>query len=245
MRIASVALLGFLLPGHGIGTTDAAESREADECVVLLHGLARTAGAMKPLITPLEDAGYEVVNVDYPSREHKIQTLAPMAVKTLGFERCSADTEVRHFVTHSLGGILVRYYEAHHGIDKLGRVVMIAPPNQGSEVVDHLRDVPGFALLNGPAGLQLGTDENSIPSQLGAVDFPVGVIAGTETINPILSQYLPNPDDGKVSVESTRVEGMSDFLVFQHTHTFIMRSKPVIRQVVEFLNHGRFDHSEE
>ncbi|MEM7257005.1 MAG: alpha/beta hydrolase, partial [Pseudomonadota bacterium] len=120
---------------------------------------------------------------------------------------------------------------------------MIAPPNQGSEVVDNLRDVPGFKVFNGPAGLQLGTDENSIPSQLGPVTFDLGVIAGTDTINPILSQYLPNPDDGKVSVESTKVEGMDDFLVFAHTHTFIMRSKQVIAQVIHFLQQGQFNHA--
>lgn len=216
---------------------------ESDECVVLLHGLARTSSAMKPLVTPLQSAGYEVVNVEYPSRDHDIQTLAPMAVKALGIDQCSDTAAQFHFVTHSLGGILVRYFAEHHGIEKLGRVVMIAPPNQGSEVVDHLRDVPGFKLLNGPAGLQLGTDENSIPRQLGAVTFPLGVIAGTGTINPILSQYLPNPDDGKVSVENTKVEGMDDFIVFAHTHTFIMRSEDVIEQVIHFLLNGGFNHS--
>lgn len=212
------------------------------DCVVVLHGLARTAGAMKPLVKPLEKAGFEVVNVDYPSRDHNIETLAPMAVKTLGFDQCSESAGKVHFVTHSLGGILVRYYSEHHTIDKLGHVVMIAPPNQGSEVVDHLRNVPGFETFNGPAGLQLGTDENSIPSQLGPVSFSLGVIAGTDTINPILSQYLPNPDDGKVSLQSTKVDGMNDFIVFAHTHTFIMRSKQVIAQVIHFLQHGRFDH---
>ena len=121
---------------------------------------------------------------------------------------------------------------------------MIAPPNQGSEVVDSLRSVPGFKVFNGPAGLQLGTDENSIPSQLGPVSFPLGVIAGTSTFNPILSQFLPNPDDGKVSLESTQVDGMDDLIVFSHTHTFIMRSKAVIGQVIHFLQKGSFEHSE-
>ncbi len=213
----------------------------ASECVVLIHGLARTASAMKPLIKPLENKGYQVVNVDYPSRKHPIETLAPMAVETLGVLRCDNPEKV-HFVTHSLGGILVRYQAEKVGIEDLGRVVMIAPPNQGSEVVDHLRDVPGFSVFNGPAGLQLGTDSNSIPKQLGAVDFSLGVIAGTDTINPILSQYLPNPDDGKVSLESTQVDGMDDFIVFPHTHTFIMRSKAVIAQVLYFLQQGKFNH---
>lgn len=213
-----------------------------DDCVVILHGLARTSGAMKPLVMPLEAAGHNVVNVDYPSRKKTIEELAPLAVKELGVDQCEGVGRV-HFVTHSLGGILVRYYLEHNSIENLGKVVMIAPPNQGSEVVDSLRDVPGYLIFNGPAGMQLGTDENSIPRQLGPVAFTLGVIAGTDTINPILSQYLPNPDDGKVSLESTKVDGMTDFIVFPHTHTFIMRSEQVIKQVIHFIEHGKFNHS--
>ena len=98
-------------------------------------------------------------------------------------------------------------------------------------------------MLNGPAGLQLGTDERSIPATLGPIDYEVGVIAGTRTINLILSLYLPNPDDGKVSVERTRVEGMKDFIAMPHSHPFIMRSDEVIEQVVAFLDRGEFDHA--
>jgi len=122
----------------------------------------------------------------------------------------------------------------------LGRVVMLAPPNQGSEVVDKLRDVPGFKFINGTAGLQLGTDADSIPVKLGSVDFDLGVIAGNRTVNLLLSRMLPNPDDGKVSVASTRVEGMADHITLPVTHTFMMRSKSVIEQAVYFVEHGRF-----
>ena len=191
----------------------------------------------------LSAEGYTVVNVDYPSTAKPIEELAPLAVEQ-GLAECKPDETV-NFVTHSLGGILVRYYMQHHGLVRFGRAVMLAPPNQGSEVVDDLRNVPGFELINGPAGLQLGTDPESIPSNLGAVDYEVGVIAGTETFNPLLSQSLPNPDDGKVSVESTKVEGMSDFLVVPHSHPFIMRSDLVIRQTLLFLKTGSFDHSAE
>ena len=209
------------------------------ECVVIIHGLARTSGAMKPLVQPLQDAGYTVVNVDYPSRKKPVEELAPLAVKELGVDQCGAVDRI-HFVTHSLGGILVRYFLEKNTLPVLGNVVMMAPPNQGSEVVDNLKDVPGYRLFNGPAGMQLGTDEESIPSQLGPVGFPLGVIAGSDTFNPVLSQFLPNPDDGKVSVESTKVEGMADFLVLPHTHTFMMRSEQVIDQTIHFLAHGKF-----
>jgi len=210
----------------------------ADDCVILLHGLARTATSMDKMALALEDQGYSVANIDYPSRKHSIQELAPMAINQ-GLQECSNASNI-HFVTHSLGGILVRYYLKYNTISNLGRVVMLAPPNQGSEVVDKYRNVPGFAEFNGPAILQLGTDENSIPLQLGAVDYEVGVIAGTKTINLILSQSIPEIDDGKVSVEKTKVEGMQDFIEVPHSHPYIMQSDFVIQRTLDFIRHGRF-----
>ena len=212
----------------------------ASDCVVLLHGLARTSASMNKLIEPLEQLGHQVINVDYPSRKKPVEELSTLAVKEMGYDNCNAGSTV-HFVTHSMGGILTRHHLARNELPQLGRVVMMAPPNQGSEVVDNLRDVPGFKLLNGKAGLQLGTDANSIPANLGPVDFDLGVIAGNKTINLLLSQYLPNPDDGKVSVASTKVEGMNDHIVLPVNHALMMRSKKVIAQVLYYLEHGRFD----
>jgi hypothetical protein len=120
---------------------------------------------------------------------------------------------------------------------------MLGPPNKGSEVVDRLKNIPGFEFINGPAGLALGTAKTSVPNSLGAVTYPVGVIAGSSTINPILSQMLPNPDDGKVSVESTKVEGMADHIIVPVSHTFLMRNDNVIKQVKAFLKTGAFLHT--
>ncbi len=119
---------------------------------------------------------------------------------------------------------------------------MLGPPNKGSEVVDKLKNVPGFEFINGPAGLELGTDKTSVPNSLGAVTYQVGVIAGSSTINPILSQMLPNPDDGKVSVENTKVEGMTDHIIMSVSHPFLMRDDAVIQQVKVFLKKGKFQH---
>lgn len=214
------------------------------DCVVLLHGLARTSSSMELLGASLEKAGYRVVNVDYESRNNTIEAIAPKAVRQ-GVQKCNvAESEQLHFVTHSLGGILVRYYLAQYAIPQLGRVVMLAPPNQGSEVVDNWKNVPGYKLLNGPAGMQLGTNKDSVPLALGPVHFPLGVIAGNKTFNPILSLSLPNPDDGKVSVANTKVKGMTDFIELPHTHTFIMRAERAIEQAKYFLEHGSFNHSE-
>lgn len=212
----------------------------AADCVVFLHGLARTSASMEIVATAFEADGYVVSNRGYPSRKFPIEELAPMAIEA-GMEECPEEGSV-HFVTHSLGGILVRYYLEHNEMPALGRVVMFAPPNQGSKVVDSFRAVPGYKAINGPAGMQLGTDENSIPLMLGPVDFEVGIIAGTKTFNPILSQYLANPDDGKVSVESTKVDGMTDFITIAVSHPFIMESTEAIEQAMTFISTGRFMH---
>ena len=213
------------------------------ECVVLLHGLARTSNSLNKIESALIEAGFLVSNIDYPSTEAKVAQLSVDAVGA-GINNCdSMAAEQIHFVTHSLGGILVRYYFANNKHQKLGRVVMLAPPNQGSEVVDSWKKLPGYSLLNGPAGDQLGTDEHSVPLSLGPVDFDLGVIAGNRSVNPFLSQFLPNPDDGKVSVASTKVEGMRDHLVLPVTHTLMMRNDQLINQVIYYLQHGSFNRT--
>lgn len=212
------------------------------DCIVLLHGLARTSNSMEKMANAFEEVGYRTANVSYPSREDTIENLAPAAIES-GLEQCEREEPI-HFVTHSLGGILVRYYLEQEEIENLGRVVMLAPPNQGSQVTDALKENYFYRKLNGPAGDQLGTDEDSLVMQLGSIDFPLGVIAGTKTVNPLLSQLLPNPDDGKVSVENTKVEGMTDFIALPHSHTFIMRADEVIAQAVAFIENGAFDPTE-
>ncbi|MFK7963075.1 MAG: esterase/lipase family protein [Burkholderiaceae bacterium] len=243
-RILAAALAAMLFGSPF--TLEASDKYETvaklNDCVVLLHGLARTYRSMSDIESALVQAGYRVANIDYESREAPIQTLALTAVSR-GLGECASDGDgAIHFVTHSLGGILVRQFLTSRPIPRLGRVVMLAPPNQGSEVVDAWRTVPGFYWLNGPAGQQLGTDSDGIPRQLGPVTYPVGVIAGTRSINLILSLWLPNPDDGKVSVESTKVAGMSDFITVPVSHPFIANDTDVIRQVMQFLRSGKFDH---
>jgi pimeloyl-ACP methyl ester carboxylesterase len=212
----------------------------AAECVILLHGLARTSHSMDQLAEALTEAGYRVANIDYPSREKTIEELAEIAIPQ-GLAECRQfEAEPVNFVTHSLGGILVRQYFGRYATQELQRVVMLGPPNQGSEVVDKLKDVPGFKLLNGPAGQQLGTDNGSLPNRLGAVNFELGVIAGTESFNLLLSNFLPNPDDGKVSMERTKVDGMCSFTALPVTHTFMMKNKEVIEETIHFLREGRF-----
>lgn len=218
----------------------------AGECVVLLHGLARSSLSMEPMKWFLEDSGFPVANVDYPSRDFKVEELATIAIED-GLQQCRAMNSIEkvHFVTHSLGGILVRYYFAENKLDSLGRVVMLAPPNQGSAAVDELQEWPGFEWLNGPAGYQLGKGENSIPLQLGAPTFEFAVIAGDESIDPVTSAVLENPDDGRVSVSDTYLEGMQDFRLVGASHAFIMQKGDVFELVKSFLLTGAFPSTEE
>jgi pimeloyl-ACP methyl ester carboxylesterase len=212
------------------------------ECVVLLHGLCRTYRSMSRLEKALFRAGYDVVNVDYPSRHHPIARLAKGIYEAL-LERVDPNGYAcLHFVTHSMGGIIVRHILGHHLPKNLGRVVMISPPNQGSELVDRLKHLTLYRLVNGPAGLELGTGKNDLPQRLGPAHFDLGVITGRKSVNLILSTMLPGDNDGKVSSRRARLAGMRDFLVVDATHPFIMKNNRVIHQVLFYLENGRFEH---
>jgi triacylglycerol lipase len=213
------------------------------EYVILLHGLCRSGRSMIPMGQALTLAGYKVVNMEYPSRSASVAWLADDAIGRAVAD-CQKNGAVSiHFVTHSLGGILVRSYLSRHAIPNLGRVVMLGPPNHGSEVVDKLGSWWLFRKLNGPAGSELGTGPDSTPNRLGPATFPVGIIAGDRSINWINSLMIPGPNDGKVSVEHTKLAGMTDHLVIHSAHPFLMRNRSAIKQTIFFLHNGSFNRA--
>ena len=213
----------------------------ANEPVILLHGLCRTERSMRPIQQALEREGFTVMNVDYPSRERTVEELSESVLSPVMAEcRANGATQV-HFVAHSLGGILIRQYAANHPDAPIGRVVMLGPPNAGSEVVDRLGEWRLFSWINGPAGKELSTSQSSVPNRLGPVRFQAGILAGNRSINWINSlMMIEGPDDGKVSVERTKLEGMTDHLVLPTSHPFLLRNREAIAQTTEFLRHGKF-----
>ena len=198
---------------------------------------------MRPVERRLVAHGYQVLNVGYPSTNAAIPVLAgDIATRLATWHR----GQPLDFVTHSLGGILVRYAVAAGQFprSRVRRVVMLGPPSTGSELADQLPHlaVVGriYRRLAGPAGLQLGTADDAIPAQLPPVDFETGIIAGTRSYNPWFSAMLGAPSDGKVRVDRTRIAGMRDFVTVPHWHPFLMRPASVHALILRFLERGGF-----
>jgi len=237
LRSLTLALL--VLPGCSSPPPEGAES------VIVLHGLRRTPTSMAILVARLEDAGYGVTSFGYASTSEPMESLVDQLQAAVEL-CCAGQTEDVHFVTHAMGGVLVRSYLSQQAKPHNGRVVMLSPPSQGSEIVDAFADSPRLrALLVGPAASQLGTDSAGIAKQLGPARFDLGIIAGDRSLSPIGSWLIPGPDDGKVAVGRANVEGSADFLVVSATHTFIMNRRDVAEEVVHFLRNGRFEREDQ
>lgn len=233
----ALACAGLLLGMLG-ASPSAVEPTDGPEDVVLLHGLGRSGRVMRPLERELAREGYRVHNLSYPSTRKSPELLVEYLHGEIA-ECCGWAGRV-HFVTHSLGGVMARAYLAEHPMPNLGRVVMLAPPNHGSEYVDVAGHWKLFQLLLGPTAVQLGTGVTSLPNRLPDADFELGVIAGTGSINPLGDAVIGAANDGTVSVTSTQLAGMRDFIEVDTSHTFIMRNANVTRQTIEFLRGGRF-----
>ena len=217
-----------------------ADVPEDADPVILVHGLGRTSRSLTYLETRLRREGFRVVSFDYPSRTEPIEVLVD-SLRSVVAGCCLQEASEVHFVTHSMGGILVRSLLAEDSTRHVGRVVMLSPPNQGSEVVDAFASSPLLVALLGPAGASLGTDSASVPRQLGPVRFPLGVVVGNRSLTRVGSWLIPGADDGLVGVEQARVDGLADFLVVPSTHTTIMNRPETADAVLSFLRFGRFE----
>lgn len=209
--------------------------------VVILHGILFGSLHMSRLARFLGAQGYEVINIDYPSRHYSIEELITWIANKLKSSNID-DSRTIHFVGYSMGGLLLRGLLHRYRPRRLGRVVQIGPPNHGSEVADFLKKYLNtlYKAVCGPAGQELVTNNPALAISLGQVDYPVGVIAGNASISPVSSYIIPGEDDGKVSVESTKLEGMSDHIVLPVCHIFLPLNAAVQERVLTFLQTGRF-----
>jgi triacylglycerol lipase len=250
MRVLAAVSIALLLaaPSPASEGTVSAEGPQvlgaARTRVVMLHGLGRSERAMRRIARRFQESGFSAIPIGYDSTS---QTLDQIVDEVSGrLADCCEQAERLHFVTHSLGGIVLRAWvaQATPDPDRLGRVVMLSPPNHGSVLVDRLGDLSS---LLGPTGSELGTAPDSAPNRLntlGPVEFELGVIAGDRSWNPLGSLLLDGPDDGTVSVESAKVPGMRDFVILPTSHSFMMYDREVARQAIYFIENGRFDGGE-
>ena len=212
--------------------------------VVLIHGLARTSRSMRSVENFLAGQGYQTVSVDYPSRRASIADLARDFVVPVLNDLAQQDHAAVHVVTHSMGGILLRSAAQQQGLGMIDRVVLLGPPNAGSEVTDRLGSWYLYGLLVGKyAARELRTD--GTPSQLPALPdrIETGVIAGNRPRQFPVAWLMPGPlssHDSKVSIASTHLPHERDHRVLPVDHDAMLRDARVHRHIASFLATGSF-----
>ncbi|MGH1404013.1 MAG: esterase/lipase family protein [Alphaproteobacteria bacterium] len=218
------------------------------ELVILLHGIGHSEWNMAGIEFALQKAGYETLNVGYPSLKKSLDELSTFlekAMKTAGVWEGSYRKV--HFATHSMGGLVVRTYLNKHKdgiqVKNLGRVVMLAPPNGGSEVADLLKKFPPYQWVFGPAGQELTTEQQT--KMKADVYYDLGIIAGNKEWPYIIAAHIiPDDSDGRVALKKTELQGMKDHVTLSATHSFISWKPSVHKQIIHFLKHGEFKHAD-
>lgn len=231
--------MGIHIPGITKLTQDVFEA-EGDH-VVMLDGIGHDGRDMLPMGKYLQQAGYRAIALGYPSTSLPIERIADQFLPEKLARLVPDDGRTLHFVTHSMGGIVLRQYLYALGQPRLGRVVMIAPPNHGSPIAEMLKDILFYDWYFGPAGSQLCDGRGSLPKALPSADFDLGVIAGNISLDPWFDPLFDEPHDGKVAVSSTRLKGMREHRVVTHSHYGIHRSRRVYALVLNYLRNGSFE----
>lgn len=236
-KFFSILTCNFLLFSNSV---QASELKNDGDYVVILHGIARSNKHMQKLATYLQKDGFDAINLSYPSTTHKIEDLTEIINKEIS--QRTAEDKLIHFIGYSMGGLMVRALIHKYNYKNLGKVVQLAPPNQGSEVADFVKNFWPYKKIFGPAGQQLITDQGAVKHLFGEVNYELGIIAGNATIDPISSAIIPGENDGKVAVKRTKLEGMKDHIVVSASHTFFPSNKEVQKQTLYFLKNGNFKH---
>lgn len=223
--------------------TSSATDEDSQDLVILVHGLARSGNAMWLIGHRLEKAGHKTCAIDYPSMTASFEKT--QAALSSEIERCIKSNNAFgavHFVTHSLGGPLTRKYLSSNPLKNMGRMVMLSPPNHGSDLVERFDHLKYFRSILGPVASELTADQRSWLARIPAPDYEVGVLAGNYTFNPIAAYLLDGKDDGAVSIEDMKLKDMADFREISATHVTIRYSSAASRQIFEFLATGHFEN---
>lgn len=231
--------------------TNALTHEQGKELVVLAHGLGRSDRAMWRFAQRLENVGYKVCSLDYSSIGESVDAVIAETAKQI--DACITQAESVHFVGHSLGGLVIRSYlqqnELKHEKVNVGKVVLIGTPNKGSEFADHLRD-SWVMDIGGGVSRALVTGSNSLGNKLDAslkgdlgtsLGASLGVIAGTKS-SLLTNKHFIGPNDGLVSVKSTKLKGMNDFIAIEVGHSMMRYNSDVCEQTINFLQKGSFKH---
>lgn len=218
-----------------------ASTSYARDCVVLIHGMNRTPFSMRAISAYLSKHGYDVVNKHYPSNTLSTDQVSKKYVNNFVRDCRAKSPKHIHVVTHSMGGVLIRYFLKNHRLPQGSRIVMLSPPNHGSEMADRLQNSAIYQASMGPMGQELRTGDKGITKQLPEyLPYDIGIITGNFNMNATSIGAFKTNSDGKVSVTSARLKGMKDFLVVNATHTFITIRPDVVYQIGYFLENGQF-----
>lgn len=216
----------------------------ARETVILLHGIIRNHFDMMLLEKRMKKEGYACINIKYPSTKHAIDDLAEQINEQLCQNESYTGADKVHFVVHSMGGLITRHILAKHRPHNLGSVIMLGTPNKGSEMADYLDEhkylASPFHFIFGPSARQLRTNHKHFENEI--IDFPLGIIASDASLNPLGKKIFGAPNDTLVSVDSTKIEGMSDHIIIPCPHALMMYDPRIINQVAFFLKNGQFNH---
>ncbi|MDF1758318.1 MAG: hypothetical protein P1U74_08485 [Legionellaceae bacterium] len=212
---------------------------EEKRCVILLHGLARTHFSMSSIESSLKRHHYLVVNKNYPSTRKSIDYIASNYIQEMVDECQSQKSDKIMFVTHSMGGIVLQRYLKNHKVKELSHIVMLSPPNHGSPLADMLCHNWFYKTIMGPSGQEL-TTYNMSKNTNTSKSYQIGIIAGSYNLSPFSKSLFHEQNDGKVSVSSSKMLGMKDFIVMPVSHSFMMNNSKVKRQILCFLEYGKF-----
>ena len=205
-----------------------------NELIILFHGLGRFSWSMSPLKKYFLPRGYDVLNVGYPSKRFTLDELVQDNILPKLKEYPLQKYRQIHFISHSLGGIIIREIQSNFK-EQLGHSFLLAPPNQGSEVADFFNQYSLTRYIIGPVLSDLTTTKPTSAQPVNAEVTNTHILMGTNPIPIVSFLFFTNSNDGLVSLESSKMKKMASHTTFPFTHAFIMGKEPVLKTIEQIL----------